>query len=53
MTVKQSVIVKSPPCSISLSPIQGCYKCLEGAKIIALCNTDTPAIVELRCADIL
>uniref|UniRef100_A0A1I7WJ16 Uncharacterized protein n=1 Tax=Heterorhabditis bacteriophora TaxID=37862 RepID=A0A1I7WJ16_HETBA len=32
MTVKQSVIIKSPPCSISLPPIQRCYKCLERAK---------------------
>uniref|UniRef100_A0A1I7X2C2 Integrase catalytic domain-containing protein n=1 Tax=Heterorhabditis bacteriophora TaxID=37862 RepID=A0A1I7X2C2_HETBA len=51
MSVQLSVLVDSPPCSISLSPIQGCYRCLEGAEIIAFCKSDKSAIVELRCAD--
>uniref|UniRef100_A0A1I7WUY5 Phlebovirus_G2 domain-containing protein n=1 Tax=Heterorhabditis bacteriophora TaxID=37862 RepID=A0A1I7WUY5_HETBA len=51
MNVQLSVLVDSPPCSISLSPIQGCYRCLEGAEIIAFCKSDKSAIVELRCAD--
>uniref|UniRef100_A0A1I7WR12 Phlebovirus_G2 domain-containing protein n=1 Tax=Heterorhabditis bacteriophora TaxID=37862 RepID=A0A1I7WR12_HETBA len=47
--IKQSIIVKNPKCSVSVSPAEGCYKCLEGARIPISCYTPIPAILEIQC----
>uniref|UniRef100_A0A1I7WGF6 Phlebovirus_G2 domain-containing protein n=1 Tax=Heterorhabditis bacteriophora TaxID=37862 RepID=A0A1I7WGF6_HETBA len=49
--VKQSILIRNPTCAVQLSPVQGRYKCLEGAKATALCTTATSSLVEAHCTE--